>query len=147
MTNEEVFDEIESAIETVLLDTDLNPYGAEIMSFIPSYEPDIFPVIVISQVDYRLVGKTLNKHEKKYKLSIECQIFSKDVLSDSVVIDHKRDIANTIDELIKGVLLDTYGLGLAMRNVIPNLDENIYRIVVRYEGVIDENTKVIYIDE
>lgn len=147
MTNEEVLDEIVAEIETVLSDTELNPYGANIMSFIPPYEPDVFPVIVISQVDYRLVGKTLNKHEKKYKLSIECQIFAKDILSSNVVTSHKRDIANAIDELIKGVCLDTYGLGLAMRNVIPNLDENIYRIVVRYEGVVDEDTKVIYIDE
>lgn len=142
MTNEEVLDEIVEEIETVLADELLNPYGALVMTYIPPYEQDVFPVIVISQVDYRLVDKTLNKREKKFKLSIECQIFSKDELP-----VHKRDIANHIDELIKGVCQDTYGLGLAMRNVIPNLDENIYRIVVRYEGVIDEDTKVIYIDE
>lgn len=142
MTNEEVLDEIVAEIETVLANETLNPYGAEIMSFIPPYEPDVFPVIVISQVDYRLVGKTLNKKEKKYKFAIECQVFSKDTSS-----THKRVIANHIDELIKGVCQDTYGLGLAMRNVIPNLDENIYRIVVRYEGIVDEDTKVIYIDE
>lgn len=145
MTNEEVFDEIVDAIDDILSNSQLNPYGADIMSFIPPYEPDVFPVIVISQVDYRLVGKTLNKHEKKYKFAIECQIFSKDIIG--ITTTHKRDIANHIDELVKGVIQDTYGLGLAMRNVIPNLDENIYRIVCRYEGVIDEDTKVIYIDE
>ena len=137
LKRDEVFDEIQASIEDEL---DIsNPYDAIVLSYVPSYEFDELPVIVLSQIDYRLVNETLNKNEKRHELVIEAQIFSIDEEGET-----KRTIGNSLADLIEDVIQNTYGLNLEMSNVIPNLDENIYRIVLRFRGIIDDDSKIIY---
>lgn len=137
LKRDEVFDEIQASIEYELELS--NPYNAIVLSYVPSYEFDELPVIVLSQIDYRLVGETLNKNEKRHELVIEAQIFSIDENSET-----KRTIGNSLADVVEDVIQNKYGLNLEMSNVIPNLDENIYRIVLRFRGIIFDNTKIIY---
>jgi hypothetical protein len=137
LKRDEVFDEIQASIEDELELS--NPYNAIVLSYVPSYEFDELPVIVLSQIDYRLVGETLNKNEKRHELVIEAQIFSIDENSET-----KRTIGNSLADVVEDVIQNKYGLNLEMSNVIPNLDENIYRIVLRFRGIIFDNTKIIY---
>jgi len=139
MKREEVFEEIYGGINTKLSNGTLNPYGATILSFIPSYEQDEFPLIVLSQVEYSLNSETLNKSEKKHNLSVEAQIFAKDTAT-----VNKRIIANSVADLVEVVLQDDYGLRLELSNVLPNLDENVYRVLLRFSCIIDDDSKVIY---
>jgi hypothetical protein len=137
LKRDEVFDEIQASIEDEL---DIsNPYDAIVLSYVPSYEFDELPVIVLSQIDYRLVGETLNKNEKRHELVIEVQIFSIDEEGKT-----KRTIGNSLADMVEDVIQNTYGLNLEMSNVLPNLDENIYRIVLRFRGIIDDDSKIIY---
>ena len=137
LKRDEVFDEIQASIEDELELS--NPYNAIVLSYVPSYEFDELPVIVLSQIDYRLVGETLNKNEKRHELVIEAQIFSIDENSET-----KRTIGNSLADVVEDVIQNKYGLNLEMSNVVPNLDENIYRIVLRFRGIIFDNTKIIY---
>lgn len=137
LKRDEVFDEIQASIEDELELS--NPYNASVLSYVPSYEFDELPIIVLSQIDYRLVAETLNKQEKRHELVIEAQIFSIDEGTTS-----KRTIGNLLADVVEDVIQNKYGLNLEMSNVIPNLDENIYRIVLRFRGIIDDNTKIIY---
>lgn len=139
MTRDEVFDEIYQAIVAKLAIVGNNPYNATVLSYIPSYKFDEFPVIVLSQVDYRLEGEALNKEEKRHSLVIEAQIFSIDTPT-----VNRRIIANSISNLVEDVIQNDFGLGLNMSNVIPNLDESIYRIVLTFNGIIDDDSKIIY---
>jgi hypothetical protein len=139
MTRDEVFDEIYQVIETKLSDIVLNPYSATILSYIPSYEFDDLPLIVLSQIDYRLVGEALNKNEKRHEIVIEAQIFARNEQG-----VHQRVIGNNVANIVEDVIQNDYGLGLEMSNVIPNLDESIYRIVLRFRGYTFDDTKVIY---
>lgn len=139
MTRDEVFDEIYESIALALEDTELNPYGATILSYVPSQRFDEFPVIVLSQLDYRLDRESLGKTEKKHAFTIEAQIFSIDNAT-----DNRRTIGNNIANIVEDVIQNNYGLTLDMSSVIPNLDENIYRIMLRFTGLIDDDTKIIY---
>lgn len=139
MTRDEVFDEIYQSLASELDIEYSNPYGAIIEPYIPTQEFDEFPIIVLSQIDYRLSNETLNKNEKQHEIVLEAQIFAID--KDGV---HRRVIANQVADLVEQIIQDNYGLGLQMSNVIPNVDENIYRIVLQFRGYVYDNTKVIY---
>ena len=139
ITRDEVFDEIYQAIVAKLAIVGNNPYNATVLSYIPSYKFDEFPVIVLNQVDYRLDREALNKNEKKHYFSIEAQIFSIDKPT-----FNRRTIANSLSNLVENVIQNDFGLGLNMSNVIPNLDESVYRVILRFNGIIDDDSKIIY---
>ena len=139
MKREDAFNDISSALETKLANALLNPYGAELTNEIPESMPNnLNPQIVLSQIDYGLGGETLSKTERKHTFSIEAQIFA----IDSATV-HKRVIANNIADLVE-THIDGYGMTLETSQVIPNLQENVFRIVLRFSGLIDDNTEIIY---
>lgn len=138
MTREEVFDEIYSAIVDAI-DLD-GTYDASVLTYIPSYKFDEFPVIVLSQIDYRLDRESLSKTQKKHSITIEAQVFGVDVDGG----DDSRTIVNHLSNLVEQVIQDDYGLRLDMSEVIPNIDEYVYRVVQRFSGLVDDDTMVIY---
>lgn len=139
MKRDEIFDEIYQSLSTELGITLSNPYGAIVEPYIPSYEFDKLPLIVLSQIDYRLHKEALNKNEKQHEIVIEAQIFAIDKNG-----TNKRVIANQVADLVESILQDNYGLGLEMSNVIPNVDENVYRVALRFRGYVYDNNKIIY---
>lgn len=139
MKRDEIFDEIYQSVSSELAIQLSNPYGAIVEPYIPPYEFDELPLIVLSQVDYRLHKEALNKTEKQHEIVIEAQIFA--INKDNV---NKRVIANQLGDLVETILQDNYGLGLEMSNVIPNVDENVYRIALRFRGYVYDNNKIIY---
>lgn len=139
MTREEVFIQIYERISTLLEENKSEFYNATILSYVPSYQFDEYPLIVLSQFDYRLQHETLAKTEKKHFFVIEAQIFSIDT-----TLTNKRVIGNKVAELVESVIENEYGLKLDMSNVIPNLNENIHRIMLRFSGLIDDDTLTIY---
>lgn len=139
MKLEDVFAEISSTLDTKLSDELLNPYGAEMTDFIPDVFPDgVNPQIVLSQLDYSLGSESLNKSRKQFMISIEANIFTVDQAT-----THKRIIANDVCDMVYEHI-DGYGLRLDMRDITPNLQENVYRITMRFSGLVDEHTEVIY---
>lgn len=139
MKRDEVFDEILTYIDTYLMNPTDNPYGAIVLPYFPSYEFDELPCIVLSQIDYRLNGEALNKNEKRHEIVIEAQVFAKTQNG----ID-KRVIANQVSDFVEDIIQNEYGLGLSLSTVVPNLDENIYRITQQFRGFIDDDSKIIY---
>lgn len=137
ITRDEVFDEIYQAIVDKL--NIENPYNATVLSYIPSYRFDEFPVIVLQQIDYHLSGETLSKSEKKHALAIEAQVFAIDIPN-----VNRRTIANSLADMVEDVIQNDFGLGLDMSEVIPNIDEDVYRVVLRLSGIIDDDSKIIY---
>lgn len=139
MKRDEVFNEIYQALSNQLAISENNPYGSVIEPYVPTYEFDSLPMIVLSQLDYRLTDETLEKLEKKHEVVIEAQVYA----NTKSGVD-KRVIANQLSDLVENTIQNTYGLGLEMSNVIPNVEENIYRVVLRFRGFVDDDTKVIY---
>ena len=139
MTRDEIFDEIYQSLENELEIELSNPYEAIILPYFPSYEFDELPVIILSQIDYRLTNETLNKKEKQHEIVLEAQIFAIDKSN-----VNKRVIANQLGDLVETIIQDNYGLRLENSSVIPNVDENIYRIVLRFRGYVYDDNKTIY---
>lgn len=137
MTRDEVIDEIYQAIVNRLDGEDT--YGASVLSYISSYQFDEFPVIVLNQLNYSLSRETLSKTEKKHRLVIEAQIFA----IDKPTID-SRTIANDLSDLVEDVIQNDFGLRLDTSDVIPNVVESVYRVVLRFSGIIDDDSKIIY---
>lgn len=137
MTRDEVIDEIYQAIVERLDNEDT--YGASVLSYISSYQFDEFPVIVLNQLNYSLSGETLSKTEKKHRLVIEAQIFAIDQTSTD-----SRTIANYLSDLVEDVIQNDFGLRLDTSDVIPNVVESVYRVVQRFSGIIDDDSKIIY---
>jgi len=139
MTREQVFDEIYASLQTKLNNALLNPYGATMTNTIPNILPDSdFPLIVLSQLDYLLNRETLDKGKRKYSFSIECNVFA---INEGTT--YARTIANQVSNLTE-LHIDGYGLRLDMSDVVPNLQENVYRVLQRFSGVIDVDSEVIY---
>ena len=137
ITRDEVFDEIYQAIvEKIELD---NIYNASVLSYIASYQFNEFPVIVLNQLNYRLSSEALNKNEKKHSFTIEAQVFA----IDKGAVD-SRTIANYLSNLVEDVIQNDFGLKLDMSDVIPNVTESVYRVVQRFSGIIDDDSKIIY---
>jgi len=140
MAWESVFDEIFGAIETALGVVLDNPYGAVVMNTEPPLEERIFPLIVCKQTNYYLKDETLSHTDKQHRITVEAQIYA--INQESV---HKRVIANSLADLVVPIIQDTYGLKLEFGQSVPNFaDENVYRIVLRFSGVLRDSTEVIY---
>lgn len=139
MTRDEVFEEIYGYMNTLLEENSELYDNAIVLPYLPSQDFNDLPVIVLSQLDYRLSGETLAKTEKKHEFTIEAQIFTIDTQT-----DHRRTVGNRIADMVEDVIQNDYGLRLESSSVIPNLNENIYRIFLRFVGVIDDDTLIIY---
>ena len=139
MKREEVFDEISAYITTQLANGTKNPYGATLLNVIPTLEEANFPTIVITQIEYSLDDETLAKTEQKHRVSIEAQIFA---VSTATV--NRRTIANQLADLVEDCIANYYGFTLESALPVQNLVENIYRVVMRFSGLIDDTTKKIY---
>lgn len=139
MTREEVFTDIYEELALRLANPTLNPYGASITSFVPPLQDGIFPNITLYQGDYRLHKEALNKTEQKYYVMITAEVYAVNTPTQT-----KRIIANQVADLVETTIKDDYGFSLMGSDPVPNLDENIHRIMLRFSAIIDADSLTIY---
>jgi len=139
MNIEKVYEEMFDYLNTQLSDVEINPYGAVLLDTIPSVEPSVFPLIVMTQMDFTFATETLGKTHKRFTLPIEVNIFT--IKSGA---NKKETIAKQLANVVKEVLFDHYGMRLDVFDRQPNLIENVYRIVMRFSCLVDEDTEIIY---
>lgn len=97
------------------------------------YAPPTLPAVTIVESDNRIVQnmRTLNI-ENAVSVMYEVNVYSNKASGKKV---EAKEIAETVD----GVFL-SLGFTRTLRNQIPNFnDATIYRIVIRYEAVIDKD--------
>lgn len=102
--------------------------------------PAKFPHVSIVEADNRILERMrTNNIENAASVMYECNIYSNKASGKK---SEAKAIANTLDDAMSGI-----GFTRTFREQIPNLrDATIYRIVCRYEAVIDKNF-VIYQSE
>lgn len=102
--------------------------------------PAKFPHVSIVEADNRVLERMrTNNIENAIQSMFEVNIYSNKASGKK---SEAKAIANTLDEVLSGI-----GFTRTFREQIPNLrDATIYRIVCRYEAVIDKNF-VIYQSE
>ena len=102
--------------------------------------PATFPHVSIVEADNRILTRMrTNNIENAVSVMYECNIYSNKASGKK---SEAKAIANTLDDVLSGI-----GFTRTFREQVPNLrDATIYRIVCRYEAVIDKNF-VIYQSE
>ena len=102
--------------------------------------PAKFPHVSIVEADNRVLERMrTNNIENAIQSMFEVNIYSNKASGKK---SEAKAIANTLDDVLSGI-----GFTRTFREQIPNLrDATIYRIVCRYEAVIDKNF-VIYQSE
>ena len=102
--------------------------------------PAKFPHVSIVEADNRVLERMrTNNIENAVSVMFEVNIYSNKASGKK---SEAKAIANTLDDVLSGI-----GFTRTFREQVPNLrDATIYRIVCRYEAVIDKNF-VIYQSE
>ena len=102
--------------------------------------PAKFPHVSIVEADNRVLERMrTNNIENAIQSMFEVNIYSNKAAGKK---SEAKAIANTLDDVLSGI-----GFTRTFREQVPNLrDATIYRIVCRYEAVIDKNF-VIYQSE
>lgn len=102
--------------------------------------PAKFPHVSIVEADNRILDRMrTNNIENAIQSMFEVNIYSNKASGKK---SEAKAIANTLDDVLSGI-----GFTRTFREQVPNLrDATIYRIVCRYEAVIDKNF-VIYQSE
>ena len=126
-----VFDTVSKALKTA--------HGSTLFvtgEYVPS--PPIFPAVSIAEADNYVATRyrTLNI-ENAANVMYEINVYSNKTAGKK---SEAKAIASTADETMASL-----GFVRTMRNTIPNLnDASIYRIVLRYSGVIIPNDDETY---
>ena len=124
--------EMSNEMFTLLVNT-LNDYDANIKTdSVYTNKPSEYPFVSLEEIDNRVYeqGSDCCETENFAEIDYEINIYTKG--------DSKKskadDIAQTVD-----TLFNQYGFVRQFRNPIQSGDETIYRIVMRYRGVVSKD--------
>ncbi len=128
----DIFNDVANALRTAY--PEVNVYGDY------SVTPSKFPCVFLTEIDNRILQRMrTNNIENAVQCTYEANVYSN---KPSQKKTEAKAIANAID-----VIFNELGFTRTFRQQIPNVnDATIYRIVCRYEAVIDKNL-VIYHSE
>jgi len=135
MTN--IYQQVFNKIKTDL--TSLSSYSPVVVKVAPS-NSSVFPVVEVVEFDNTLQNETLDKTEQIEKLNYTINIFTQDNKNKV----SKVEIAEELRDLIDEIMSNHYGMNRVTCQRIPNLDTNVYRILLIYECSIDKDKLIIY---
>ena len=124
----------------------LKTYVAAKSSYSPRISPfvlkssDKFPLITFVQVNDVHTQQTTKtrKRETVSSLYFEINIYTNDKVANNVVISRVK-IADELTDLVDKVMSGYYQLERTMCQPTPNLDDNVYRVTIRYTAMLLEN--------
>ena len=96
------------------------------------------PFISIKEIRDDLYDENLDKTDQRFNIGYEIKIYTINKGRTA-----KEEIAEELKNLVNDVFDTHYGLRRTFNKEIPNVDLNVFRWGMRFEGKIDEN-KIIY---
>lgn len=130
---QQVFNKIKTDVASA------SQYSPIITKIAPQQLSD-FPVVEVAEENNIFQEETLDKKEKKSKLTYSIKIYTQD--SDSNV--SKVTIAEELLGLVNNIMENHYGMTRTACTRQPNLDLNVYSFLLRYECILDEDNLIIY---
>lgn len=130
-----VFDRLAKAVRTLY--SGASVYGEYVET------PATFPCVTIVEADNNVLQRTrdLDKNEHYANLMYEINIYTNDTTAKK---SKAKSIAAVIDDEMSAMLFTR-----TFRGQTPNIDRTIYRITLRYSGVVSEpkevDGKILYI--
>ena len=158
MIVEQVFDEtIYPNLKTYI--EEHNTYSAKVVK-VDVQDSNIFPIIPVQLLpDITNRYNNLNYGEETYSFGIEINIYAIDKTMQQTVVNNgvssvvnkkvsKKTICDEITEMIVNYIKETYHFTVKVTHNAPNADSNVYRNLIRLNGVLDtkygNNNLVIY---
>lgn len=117
-----VFDQIKTEVTTTF--TNARMYGEYVAL------PESFPCVTLVEADNSVYRGSLDQREEYALVMYEINIFT----NTSTKKTDAKKIAHIIDEKMSAM-----GFTRIYRDQVPNVDRTIYRIVLRYNGVVSQN--------
>lgn len=101
-------------------------------------EKNKFPLVIIKQIDDPLYDENLDKTDQRFRIVFEIEIYTidKEEIAKQVITEELKKLVNDIFDI-------KYGFTRKANNPAPNIDLNVDKRYMRYEGKIDENN-IIY---
>lgn len=107
------------------------------LSMYSEYEevPSSFPCVTLVEENNSRLASTDDGSKKEHyaRVMYSCNIYTNN--TDKKALG--KSIADTVDEVMSNI-----GFTRLVRTQIPNIDRTIYRITLRYEGIVDEGITV-----
>lgn len=116
-------------------------YEPTVIKTFPNTFP-VFPIVSIEEITQDFYDETLNKNERKTKVSYEINIFSQDKTIENKKIS-KHEINKELTKLISEIFDVHFGMKVSIRTA-PNIDASIKRTLITCTGVVDNEKLIIY---
>lgn len=106
-------------------------------------QAEVFPIVIIEETDDSLSEETLSLGEQKLDLTYEIEIYAMDKvvngkkIARQVIIDELKNIINDVFE-------NQYGFTRMTSTPRQNIDLDVSRFYMRFEGVYDTVNKKIF---
>lgn len=138
--NLDIYDKIFNILKTFLTTESIyNPIVSkeELRQF------DRFPLVVFTEGDNSYLLGTTRFEQTKSRLEYEINVYTTDKkVGDKIV--SRKEIAKELVELIDNVMNCNLRMIRRSCRPTPNLDENIYRITLRYRTNLNDNTGKLF---
>ncbi len=112
-------------------------YNPKVVKDTPQQEK-FFPIIIIKQTKDSLIDENLDKTDQKFKMVYEIEIYTIDTEDKA-----KQEITKELVKLVNDVFDEHFGFMRRTNKNIPNIDLNVDRQYLRYDGKLDFNN-IIY---
>lgn len=96
-----------------------------------------FPLILIKQIADDIYDENLDKTDQRFNLAYDIEIYT--VNEGNIA---KQSIANELMKLINDVFDEHYGMNRKANEEAPNVDTDVYRWYMRFEGKLDESKRI-----
>lgn len=96
-----------------------------------------FPLVIIRQNRDDLYSENLNKTDQRFRIGFAIEIYA--VNKEKV---SKQAIVRELSKLVNDVFDEHYGMNRRMNRQIPNIDNDVCRWNMRFDGKIDENKRI-----
>ena len=111
-------------------------YSPEVLRNTPPEKK--FPLIIIKQIDDYLYDENLDKTDQRFEIAYDIDIYT---MNSKTIA--KETIARELIKLVNDVFDEHFGMLRADSSEAPNIDTDVYRWNMKYEGKLDENN-IIY---
>lgn len=122
--------------------TDNSKYEPFVTSHFVS-DPQVFPIVCIEEVDDVLSNETLKNGEQKLKLTYEIEIYAMDKTAVQTKVA-RQEIINELKKLVNDVFDETLGFRRTASRPRANIDLDVARHYMRFEGVYDTTNNKIF---
>jgi len=140
MADDELYNQTYNELKTYIIANSI--YLPTVLKDAP-LQLNISPLVTMSRPESTFADENLHKGEQKFNVTFEINIYVKTKEINGQTIS-KNIIAKELRGLVDEVMFNQYGMNRITDRPIPNLDDDVLRIFLRYTCLFDKDKAIIY---